>query len=411
MNRTSHGPVRKSLAVLTLLFVTLSTSAQTRDSEPRDFADRFERVWKTTQQRFYDPKMHGLDWKAVGDKYRDKAAAATTHAEFQQVVNQMLDELHASHAAYLTSDDLEFYLLQALFRNDLDNIQMEHIGVTGVRDGNAFVVRAILDGSPAVKAGIRVGDRITDVDGKPFSTVGPFKGKEERSVPITIVRGAETLHFTVNPTRENPQRAFLDAMSRSARIIETDGKRIGYVHLWTMTNDRFRENLEAILTGKLANTDGIVLDIRDGFGGHPTKFTDVLFRPAVRWEQTGRGSAKSSSIAGYGKPMVLLINEGTRSAKESFSYQIKKTGRGTLVGKTTAGAFLGAGGYAIGSDGYLELPIVNITLDGNRLEGVGVSPDVVVEAEDTYGPKDKQLARAVEVLMPKLTQKRAVAAP
>ena len=69
-------------------------------------------------------------------------------------------------------------------------------------------------------------------------------------------------------------------------------------------------------------------------------------------------------------------------------------GRATLVGTRTAGFFLAAGGVPIADDGMLLLPIADLTVDGRRLEGVGVAPDVAVEAKDTYLPGDQQLARA-----------------
>src|SRR2546423_12697625 len=100
--------------------------------------------------------------------------------------------------------------------------------------------------------------------------------------------------------------------------------------------------------------------------------------------------------------MVALINSGTRSAKEWFAYTIKKTKRGTLVGTNTAGAFLGANGFPVPPDGYLELPVVDLALDGRRLEGFGVAPDVTAEPVDTYNPNDRQLERGLQVLLAKL---------
>lgn len=375
--------------------------AELPQTSPANNRERFEQIWRTTRDNFYDPRMKGLDWSQVGDRYREKAAQATTQAEFQAVINRMLDELHASHSGYFTPDDMEYYLLQSLFQNDMDRLRMEHIGVMGVREGEAFVVRALFDDGPAKEAGLKAGDRILSVEGQPFTTVGVFRGRESKPVKMTIERNGAQQTITVFPVRENPQRAFLDSTRRSARIIQQGGKKIGYIHLWTMTNDSFRETLENALLNKLADTDGLILDLRDGFGGHAFRFTDVLFRPDVVWKQTQRGRLTVFHM-GYEKPLVVLINEGTRSAKESFAFQIARTKRGTLVGKTTAGAFLGAGGFTIGSDGYLELPIVDLTLDGKRLEAIGVSPNIVVDSEDAYGPNDRQLKRGIEVLLDKL---------
>jgi len=368
--------------------------------EPPDYERTFDRIWRTTRDNFYDPDMHGLDWRAVGDRYRGKAAAARSKQEFQAIVNQMLAELRASHLAYLTDDDLEFYLLQSLFNRDARGFQAEHIGVMGERENGVFVVRAILDDGPAARARIKVGDRLLEVEGRPFSTVGAFRGRADASVDLTLERpGAGRMTVSIVPRRENPQRAFLEATRRSVRVIERGGKRLGYIHLWCMTSDLFRQALEEALLGPLARTDGLILDLRDGYGGQPHRFADVLFRPDVEWTEKARGRTRAVRRTGYSKPLVVLINRGTRSAKESFAYQIKKSRRGILVGTTTAGAFLGAGGFPIRRDGYLELPVVELLLDGKRLEGAGIAPDVVVEAEDAYGPNDRQLRRAEEILL------------
>jgi carboxyl-terminal processing protease len=103
--------------------------------------------------------------------------------------------------------------------------------------------------------------------------------------------------------------------------------------------------------------------------------------------------------------MVALINGGSRSAKEFFTYQLKKTKRATIVGTTTAGAFLGAGKVDIGADGMLELAIVGLRVDGKRLEGPGVSPDVEVPIAHAYTDRDTQLLRGEEILVEQLRAK------
>ena len=96
---------------------------------------------------------------------------------------------------------------------------------------------------------------------------------------------------------------------------------------------------------------------------------------------------------------MALINEGTRSAKEFLSYQLKTSHRATLVGTRTAGAFLGAEFVDIGDDGMLELAGVGLKLNGIPLENNGVMPDLVAPAKDTYTEQDAQLAQAKQTLI------------
>jgi carboxyl-terminal processing protease len=270
-----------------------------------------------------------------------------------------------------------------------------------------YVVTGVLDGSPAAVAGILVGDRLKSVQGEPFRTIQSFREMEGKSLSLSYTRGNENRTTSVIPKKENILRAFLDATRKSARTYVVNGKKIGYVHLWTMGHDLFKQLLDQIVLGELHSTDGLILDLRDGFGGNPWGFSEAFFTPDVEWQQDTRG-AKIIRRIGYGKPMVVLTNAGTRSAKEFLAYQFKKTGRAILVGTNTAGAFLGATGFPLKQGLYLEIPIVGLSLDGKRLEAKGVAPDIVVEAQAPYTEQDAQLQKAKETLLTRMTRRLTV---
>src|SRR5579884_412103 len=365
------------------------------------FRRDFDRIWQTVRDRLYDPKMNGVDWSHIGETYRARLGDVHTKAEFEALVNQMLAELHVSHTSFYTDDDIEFYMLPAVMRGDLQGNQVEHIGIMGRREGADYVVTAVMDESPAEKAGIQAGDHLLTADGEPFTSAGSFRGKEGRQVVIALHREGEATNriVRVTPVRQNILRAFLEATEKSARVLHVGGKRLGYIHLWAMAHEAFSEALEQIVLGRLYNTDGLILDLRDGYGGHPWGFGDVFYRPDIAWEQQVPGRAPVVRHTGYNKPMAVLINGGTRSAKESFAYQFKISRRAIMVGSHTAGAFLGAGSFPIGKDGLLELAVLGLRLDGQRLEGVGVTPDVEVAPASAYTDRDSQLARAIQLLL------------
>jgi carboxyl-terminal processing protease len=269
-----------------------------------------------------------------------------------------------------------------------------------------YLVSAVLDGGPAQKAGIQAGDSILSADGAPFTTSGSFHGKEGKKVQLTVKRegAAYSVLIDVVPVKQNQLRAFLNATRNSAHVINVQGKRIGYVHLWTMANDNFKNALDGIVINQLHDTDGLILDLRDGFGGIPFGYIDVFTRPDVSWESQYRGGQPSVTHTGYNKPIVVLINEGTRSAKEFFSYQFKSSHRALLVGKQTAGAFLGAGSFPISDTGLLEMAIVGLRIDGIKLEQDGVRPDVEVDAKDSYTDRDQQMKVATDRLIQQITK-------
>ena len=99
----------------------------------------------------------------------------------------------------------------------------------------------------------------------------------------------------------------------------------------------------------------------------------------------------------YSGPMAVLINAGTRSGKEALAYQFVKTGRATVIGTTTAGAFSGGMGiFAQRDAGYvLYLAVLEMRLDDRVIEGVGVAPHIEVSPQPGV---DAPLRRALEEL-------------
>jgi carboxyl-terminal processing protease len=366
-----------------------------------EYTDQFDKVWNLVKERFYNANFNGLDWKKIGEKYRTRLSEIKTAAEFEDLMNKMLAELHASHTAYFSSDDIEYYMLPSVLRGDLQGHQVEHIGIMGTQAKKEYIVAAVLEGGPAEMAGILSGDRLLTADGLPFTSAGSFRGKEGRQVRIELRREGETVPRTVmvTPIRQNIIRSFLNATEKSAKIITVGGKKIGYLHLWTMANEAFKTMLEQVVTTKLYNTEGLILDLRDGYGGTPFGYGDVFFRPDVSLEQQSQGRPAYTRHLGYGKPIVVLINQGTRSAKEFLSYQFKVSQRAKLVGTRTAGAFLGASAFEVGKDGLLELAVLGLKVDGKYLEEVGVAPDVTVPSQYAYTERDSQQLAAQQLLL------------
>ena len=148
-----------------------------------------------------------------------------------------------------------------------------------------------------------------------------------------------------------------------------------------------------------------MLDLRDGYGGAWWEYLDPFFSDRsgyfksashssdVVWGDSGPDPRANDGY--WDGPLVVLINDGTRSGKESLAYQFKRSGRAQLIGSTTAGAFTaGYGGHADRDGSYLlYLSVAEMVLDGNRIEGIGVNPDVVVP--DSPG-RDAPLATALE---------------
>jgi carboxyl-terminal processing protease len=387
-----------------VLVTTLLAATETRAF---DAASTFDRVWADARDHLYDG---GLAQRYFDEENRSRlrerwrlAPDVTTLADS---INRFLDQIHVSHLHMFTADDLEFYVYGSTWSpRQLDTLQVPHIGIQWARRDNSYVIRGVFEGYPAERAGLRRGDVIVSAGGHAFHPLRSFANGEPRM--LTVRRGLHDLAVLVQPIREAPTRSMLQAMRSSTRRFEVGSHRVGYIHLWTCLSPLIEEEFARLVRDSLGTTDGIVLDLRDGIGGAWFGFLDPFFpdrRGYAAGTVTGRSGqvrvVRPDSLAPhpfFAGPMVVLINEGTRSGKEAIAFQMKESKRARLVGATTAGAFRGGQFYA-GHDGdyVLVVPLNYLQLGGQDLEGRGVTPDVETSFPlDSHAPGDPQLERGL----------------
>lgn len=372
-------------------------------------APNFGETWKSVESsirsRYYARQSRKAEMEALFARYAEAAKGAKSEAEFSVIVNKMIEDFKDSHFAFLSNDMQGYYNFDSLARGK-NAEEMPHIGAWFRKDKDGYTVHMVLNGMPAEKADIRKGDRMVSVDGKPFSPIEAFRNSVGKSVQVVVRRSGKDFVKQVDVVSQRASEMFLEATRNSARIIEQGGKKLAYVHLWTMSPSEDMKNvLPGLVYGRFRDTDGFILDIRDGFGGRPEGYGDPFFRPESRIEWKFGETAGNTELFGYGRPLVVLINEGSRSAKEVFSHIIKRSGRGTLVGRTTAGHVLGTTPQRVGSWAYIEIPIVDVIADGVRIEGKGVSPNIPVAQEFDADGKDQFLAKGVEVVLKEIAAK------
>jgi carboxyl-terminal processing protease len=268
-------------------------------------------------------------------------------------------------------------------------------------DGRVFI-SGTLDGLPAARAGLLVGDEILSADGRPFTPVGSFRGKVGEPVELKIRRAPNgpIMAVTVRPELIQPNQAFLKAQRESARVIEADGKRIGYIRIWSYAGRQYQDALEAELaSGKLKDADAVIWDLRDGWGGAQPDYLDIFNPRAPVMTLKDRNGEQDLVNFRWRKPVTLLVNAGTRSGKEVLTFGFKKYGFGEVVGERTAGALLAARAFLLSDDSLMIVAVDDVLVDGERLEGRGVDPTIRVPFDLPYAAgRDPQLDRAVRSL-------------
>jgi carboxyl-terminal processing protease len=261
-------------------------------------------------------------------------------------------------------------------------------------------VRRVFAGGPAEAAGLRRGDEIVGADGKPLAEVATFRGQSARQVALAVRRreGAPLIELRVRPRTVVATREWAEAQDRGSRTIPRGGRTIAYVPMFSAAGDLPREVLRDRLNGPLRDADALVLDLRDGFGGADPDLVGLLDpRPPVLTFIENDGDRRIYDPS-WRKPLVVLVNGGTRSGKEVVARSIQRHHLGTLVGTRTAGAVAAGQPFLLADGSLLLLAVADILADGERLEGVGVTPDVEVPDRLPYAEgADPQLDAALDV--------------
>jgi carboxyl-terminal processing protease len=377
----------------------------------------FESAWSTVKEHFFDPDLNGVDWEKMRSQYRPLAARAKSKEELAKAINQMLGELKTSHTHFYTQEEPAYYQIAGIFRNFLmkdlkpflpeGKLAYTGIGIYTEEIENQTYIKAIINGSPAEKAGLKIGDRLLSVDGEFFQAIQSFMGKANRQVSVRIQRTADSSpqEIMVTPKVYNPATMFLDAVKDSVEVIEREDKKIGYIHIWSYADPKYQEQLETELVyDRLKDTDGLVWDLRDGWGGAQPNYLNIFTAPVPTITSVFRDGVARKSQLQWQKPVVMLVNQGSRSGKEILAYGFRKYKIGPIVGSKTAGAVVAGRPYIMPDGSLLYLAVADVLVDKKRLEGKGIEPDVNVPVTIPYNQGvDLQKEQAIETVFKELS--------
>lgn len=386
----------------------------TADGGPAAPASLIDEIASIVERNFYSPaRLKEVGWRTAVARARQEMAAAQGAAERAGVLRKLVASLKTSHTAYLPRADPAYWFWTSLFEQLLQRtcakeltpafpVMREDIGVFWKQVGAEWFVGGVYVGGPADKAGLKLGDRILATDGHPFSPVDSFAGRAGKPVSLRVqrTRGGAPISALVTPQSTRPQEELLQATADSSRIIDNKGRRIAYVHMWSWATIEFQKVLlDAIAKSNTEGVDGFVLDVRDGWGGANASYLGIFWRDVPVHESIDRNGKTHSFDQQIRKPAVLLVNGGTRSGKETIAYGAKKHGMARLVGERTAGAYLAGGPFCLSDGSLLVLARSDGRIDGERLEGRGVAPDIEVPFDFRYAAgNDAQLSRALDLL-------------
>ncbi len=388
----------------------LPRAATEAASTSQDFGRILDAVTETIQKSFWDKqRLAAVDWPKLAAEARKDIPAAPNLEEAARRVNALLGKLQMSHTGFLTPDDVDYYILLSVFGgagippDQFDGmfwgagVTYAGIGHFSARiDGRDFI-DLLLEGSPAARAGLKIGDELVAVDGAPHHQVRSFRGKIGHEVHVTVRRARDgpTETIPVKVMAIAPLHAFREATMASARVIEREGRRIGYVHVWASVGDESGNALQSALQKLGVNVrpersrrsagqqqappplDGLVVDMRGKIGGTATTATRYLDLLDPRGPLLGSREKERASTSVRGRTAVL-IDHHTRSTAALFVHAYKREKQGPLIGTRTAGAVSAARAFAMPGGNLLYVAVSGLEVDGDVLEGPGVAPDIEV---------------------------------
>jgi len=285
----------------------------------------------------------------------------------------------------------------------------------GMKDG-ALTVIAPLEGTPAMKAGVKAGDIILKIDDK--ATLGMnideavklMRGKPGTDIVLTIVRKKEPKPLKIKITRD-----IIKIDSVYPKTIEgEDG--ILYLHIASFDQKVVESVKKAIAEHN--NTKGIILDLRNNPGGlldQATGLVDMFVDHGVIVSQKGRSKYENVEYKAHKEdtdtktPIVTLVNGGSASASEIVSGALQDFNRSVIVGEKTFGKGSVQIVIPVGQEEALKLTVARYYLpSGRTIQAKGVTPDIEVHLgkidydEDPILLKEKDLKKHLETELEKI---------
>lgn len=363
-------------------------------------------AWRIERDFFYDPNMHGVNWKAVRKKYEALLQDCVSRRDLSFIIREMISELNVGHAYYREGDvergpSRPVGLLGARFEIAEQHVTFGELWQGGVWDTDAR--------NPLTAAGIQTGDKLLAVENIAVSAKeNPYQhfiGKVGRAVRIRVqTADQEARTAIVRPMDSDSRLRFWSGIESTRHYVEQEsGGRVGYIYVTNTSidgqNDLFRQFYSQL------EKDALIIDDRWNGGGQiPTRFIELLNRPTTNYWARRDGKDWAWPPDSHQGPKCMLINGLAGSGGDMFPALFKQAGLGKLIGRRTWGGLVGITGYPrlVDGSGVTAPSFAYYETDGTwGIEGHGVDPDleVIDDPAKMLDGGDPQLDAAIELML------------
>jgi tricorn protease len=382
-------------------------------TNPRvEYHELFLDAWRLERDYFYDRNMHGLDWKALRDRYLPLVDRVSDRQELNDVIAQMVSELSTLHIFVFGGDA----------RKPADQVEIATLGAVLQRDEKAggYVVQHVYLNDPDLPdlapplarpdSLVKDGEVIVSIDGDDLLKVQDerelLRGKAGRKVLLHVKStDGKARDVLATPVTERQEReiAYREWEYTRRLKVESDSQgKIGYVHLQAMGPRDIEQWTREFYP--VFDREGLIIDVRHNRGGNIDSWLlGKLMRRAWFYWQPRIGNPNWNMQYAFRGHTVVLCDQVTASDGEAFSEGFRRLGMGKLIGVRTWGGEIWLSGSNVLSDfGIATAAETGVYGPEGKwlIEGHGVDPDIVTDnlPHATFAGSDAQLDEALKVL-------------
>ncbi len=357
-------------------------------------ADKYEGVYE---------KLREID-AVVKNNYIDAASIKTESIE-SGMINGYVSGIGDRYASYLQPNS--YYELQQNSGGVVSGA-----GIVAKADGSGYlVVTNVYKNSSAYLNGVKVGDVITEIDGKNLlsmeedAALDKISGEIGSKLTMKLLRDGEEISVSLI-------RQQIDIESVTGEMLDNG---VGYIRITTF-NEKTAEQFAGALNSLVdKGLKALILDVRGNGGGVIAPLKSMLNRllpacvAAVAEYANGirKTLIETDSVSNVGVPMAVLVDGGTASAAEIFAVALRDEGKAVLIGTQTYGKAVLQGTYSFPDGSALTISNAKVVPSKSEpYDGIGLKPDYVTALptgatlDSVSRENDSQLQKAIEIMTP-----------
>lgn len=362
-------------------------------------------AWKQVKEKFYDPTLRNMDWKAYGDNYARFLPHISNNYDFQDLLSELLGELNGSHTGGRYSPqpvNPDVTASLGLFYDETSY-------------ANGLKVDEVIAGGPLDKAEAKLkkGDIIEKIDGVSIA------GNSDWSALLNRKSGQNVLLSVYNPTTKARWEEVVKPISAGEEmnllykrwvntmremVDKLSGGKVGYVHVQGMNDASFRSVYDEVM-GKNRDKKALIVDTRFNGGGwlHDDLYSFLNGKKYLEFAPQGQKVKGGEPIGQWLEPSCVIMSEGNYSDAFIFPYVYKQNKVGKLIGMPVPGT-----GTAVWWETQIDptlvfgIPMIATIGKENRpTENLQLEPDIKVPLpyEEFLAGKDAQLEAAVKEML------------